>query len=235
MSELKDLYAILEKLSSEEKRLVYAKLKKEVSPHELEAAWNTDAETLMEAISRSAAITKRNLKGIVAEASFRTNVIELLDGWQDITPVGDYSYDYLIADSTGPVSVQVKLQRRSEVTESPLETDGIKMYGYRFDAGYYIVEPQKTRTQLPERLYRFNEFDVLAVCLYPATNDWTRFHYTLTRWLIPHKKYGDRVNQYQPVLKYPNEVWTDRLETAVAWFRSGRQERTWTPSEQTLF
>jgi hypothetical protein len=66
MSELKDLYAILEKLSSEEKRLVYAKLKKEISPHELAAAWNTDAETMMEAISRSAAITKRNLNKSVA-------------------------------------------------------------------------------------------------------------------------------------------------------------------------
>lgn len=181
MSELRNLYDILDKLPPEEKRLVYAKLKAEVSPHELEAAWNTDAETLMEAINRSAAITKRNLKGIVAEASFRTNVIELLDRWQDITPAGDYSYDYLIADSTGSVSVQVKLQRRSEVTESPLETDGVKTYGYRFDAGYYIVEPQKTRTQLPERLYRFDEFDILAVCLYPATNDWTGRGFT-TLW-----------------------------------------------------
>ncbi len=67
MSELETLYAILERLSPEEKRLVYTKLKMEVSPHALEAAWHIDAETLMEAVNRSAAITKRNLKGIVAD------------------------------------------------------------------------------------------------------------------------------------------------------------------------
>ena len=235
MSELESIYELLQRLSKEEKRLIYAKLKVEVNPHALEAAWNIDAETLMEAVNRSAPITQRNLKGIVAEASFKTNVLDLLDGWEDVTPPGAHSYDYLIQDASSQVSVQVKLQRRSEVTDSPIETDGVKTFGYKFEAGYYIVEPQKTRTQLPERLYRFDEFDILAVSLYPATNDWARFHYSLARWLLPHKKYGDRMNQYQPVAKKSNELWTDSLETAVEWLRSSEQKKIWMPSETPLF
>lgn len=235
MSDLETIYDMVSNLSEAEKRLLHNKLRSEVVPHPLESEWHTDAETLMEAIIRSSDITKRNLKGIVAEASLGTNVIELLDSWEDITPIGDYPYDYLIKDGLGKVKIQVKLQRRSEVEESPIVTDGSKTGGYKFEPGYYIVEPQKTRTKIPFRLYEYGEFDILAVCLYPATEDWTRFHFTLGRWLLPHPKYPDRVNYFQPVSPEPNDVWTDDLETAIDWLRSGRERKIWTPQSKPLF
>jgi hypothetical protein len=94
----------------------------------------------------------------------------------------------------------------------------------------YVVETQKTRagtkkdTGASTRPYRYGEFDVLAVSLYPSTKRWDAFMYTVASWLVPDSKDETLIFKYQPVANLPNEDWTDDFEKAVTWLRSGAKK-----------
>jgi hypothetical protein len=80
------------------------------------------------------------MKGVIAEAAFEINVVERLQGWSNITPPGDPSYDFLLDDGKGAVRVQVKLQR--SVEHRPMRVNE----AYRFlPKDMYVVETQRTR------------------------------------------------------------------------------------------
>jgi hypothetical protein len=64
------------------------------------------------------------------------------------------------------------------------------------------------------------EFDLLAVAMYPSTERWDTFMYTVADWLIPEPLDQDVIFKYQPVASTANEDWTDRFQTAVKWLRS---------------
>src|SRR5687768_8625517 len=96
---------------------------------------------------------------------------------------------------------------------------------YAFGATMGVVETQRTRAGKSRsggqtRPYRFGEFDVLAVSLYPSTLRWELFRYTVANWLIPDPTDPAHILKYQPVAPTPNDDWTDDFETAAAWFRS---------------
>src|SRR5205807_9043424 len=134
-------------------------------------------------------------------------------GWKTVQIVGDASYDFLIADNVGQVSIQVKMQRREK---------GVPLVR----AGKFVVETQRTRTGKDAaggatRPYRFGEFDLLAVSLHPSTNDWTRFLYTVGAWMRPRASDANLLEVLQPIPPYPNDDWTDQLETCIEWLRSG--------------
>ena len=139
-----------------------------------------------------------------------------LEGWQDITPSGDFPYDFLIEDRIGQIKLQVKMQRKErghpKVTRS----------------GKYVVETQRTRggidaaTGESTRPYRFGEFDVLVVSMHPSTGDWGRFMFTVGNWLIPRRGASTQLEVMQPVSIIPDDDWTDDLLTCIEWFRSGR-------------
>jgi len=134
--------------------------------------------------------------------------------------------DYVLSDSQGFIGVQVKLQRSEQ--KQP------KILGN----GFYAVEVQRTRTGVREvqdedeegrkikirektRPYKPGQFDILAVCMYPSTNDWGQFLYTLSRWLVRNPKNWSEIKVIQPVPREPdNETWTDDFDTCVQWLRS---------------
>jgi len=95
----------------------------------------------------------------------------------------------------------------------------------------YVVETQRTRggtdkaTGSATRPYRFGEFDILAVAMHPSTGDWSRFMYTVERWLIPDPTDSTQLFKYQPVTHKPNGFWTDDLAKCISWLRSGDQKR----------
>jgi hypothetical protein len=97
----------------------------------------------------------------------------------------------------------------------------------RFPSDLYVVETQKTRkgekrkTGSATRPYRFGEFDVLAVAMYPSTQRWDTFLYTVARWLLPGHADPAEILKFQPVAPEPNDDWTNRFHTAIEWFRSG--------------
>jgi hypothetical protein len=208
--------------TSEQRRAVFQMLRKEFPIHPIETDLNTEAEIILEAFARDkTGLTFRMMRGIIAQAAFEIEVVQKLEHWQDDTPPGDLPYDFRLVDNYGSVMVQVKLQRSKEFR--PMYAN--EAYR-RFSSDLYVVETQKTRggidpvTGEGTRSYRFNEFDILAVAMHPSTNDWSKYMYTVCRWLIPDDNDQGKLLKFQPVSMVPNDDWTDDFEMCVGWVRS---------------
>ncbi len=215
MTRKDQLIKFLDSLSDEERREIFRLLRKKISIHSLEAELNTQAEIILEAVARSSDLTIRGVRGIIAEAAFLREVLQHLKDWKICNIVGNAAYDFLIEDQAGRISIQVKMQRKEK---------GIPLV--RRDK--FVVETQKTRRGRNAagentRPYRFGEFDILAVSLHPATNDWNSFAYTVGSWLRPRTSAPQFLEVFQPVAQIPNDEWTDNVETCIEWFRSGTQ------------
>ena len=78
MSEsLEAISNLIDECSEEDRRALKLYLQRLV-PHPLERAWGIDADTILSAISRSSDLTKRGVRGIIAEAVFVNEVCQLL-------------------------------------------------------------------------------------------------------------------------------------------------------------
>jgi len=218
---LRAIQAALADLSVDARRRVSRDLRKEFPIHELELKWNVAAEVVLEAIARAPDLTQRGVRGVIAEAAFAQAVVAPLlnTGWADDTPSGDFPYDFRLKDKVGAVTVQVKNQRNEK--QSP------KLW--KKLSGIYVAETQKTRSGQDKagkstRPYKFGEFDILAVCLHPSTNDWSKFLYTVGRWLLPRENDRKLISVFQPVDPRATTDWTTDLAEAVSWFRSGKKK-----------
>ena len=212
--------ALLARCTPEERAAVFRELRATHTIHPYEAAVGAPAEMILEAVHRAPELTRRMLRGVIADAAFRTFVVAALEarGWKDVTPEGNFAYDYSVDDGRGPITIQVKLQRSER--GAPVVKAG-KRYG--FDGEVFMTETQKTRTGTDgaanqTRPYRYGEFDVLAVSMQPSTGTWDSYMYTLGRWLLPGKTAGEMATM-QPVAKVAGEFWTHDFEVAAQWFR----------------
>ncbi|HEY2785737.1 MAG TPA: hypothetical protein VGJ05_12275 [Fimbriiglobus sp.] len=160
---------LLDRCSLEQRREVYRYLQKDVGRHALEEALNTTAEVILEAIHRAGNLTLRMFRGVIAEAAFEVEVIDRLNGWKKEPRSIDVSYDYLLTDANGNVRTQVKLQRSK--SGMPMTA---RQANKSWSKSRFVVETQKTRggvarnTKTKTRPYRYDEFDILAVSLYPS-------------------------------------------------------------------
>lgn len=229
--DLQQVLAYLQNCPPEQQRAVFDALRGSIDIHPLERSLGAPAEVILEAINRGSDLTQRMFRGVMADAAFAAEVVPMLSrlGWRDVTPVGNWSYDYMLQDQFGPVTVQIKLQRST--AGQPTMTTG-RNYG-GFTADMYLVEPQKTRKgdkrdaeegEGNTRPYRYGEFDILAVAMRPSTGRWSDFRYTVANWLLPGPNPGE-IAKYQPVPQQPNGDWTDDFGQAAAWLRSGQQRR----------
>ncbi len=215
----------LDQCTPEIRRQVFDKLRKEFPIDKLEEEFGASAEIILAAIRRSTDITKRGIKGILAEAYFESYVIEELSGWKISEIEGNQSYDFELRDALGAVRVQIKLQRSRK--GSP---DIVLKSAKNFLEGMYKVEMQKTRggedkkTGKQTRPYKFGDFDILAVSMYPSKQLWSCFHYTVADWLYPKPNESSGIDTFQPVAPAPNDDWTDEFLTAVEWLRSKREK-----------
>jgi excisionase family DNA binding protein len=221
---------LIQDLTPEEQRELLIYIRSRVQRHPLEQSLNIDAEAVLDAIDRADELIMRNIRGVIAEAAFGRYVLSKLAHYTSHNPAidadkGQYS-DYVLSDQTGYIYVQVKLQRSEQKQPKVLGN------------GFYAVEVQRTRTGVREvqsedeegktitiqektRPYRPGQFDILAVCMYPSTNDWGKFLYTLSKWLVRNPKNKSEIKVIQPVPQKPdNETWTDNLDTCVQWLRS---------------
>lgn len=216
---LEDIKKLLPHCSPESRRELFELLREELPIHGLEASWNVTAEVVLEAIDRSSELTQRMFRGVLAEASCKVEVIDKLTGWEDVTPDGDHPFDFKVRRGDQAVTIQAKLQRKAKGI--PWTAD--RAAGLA-DPDLYVVETQKTRGGKKggenTRPYRFCEFDILAVSMEPATDDWTIFRFTLCRWLIPDAYDSSLIHKYQPVSLTPNDDWTNDLETCIEWLNS---------------
>jgi hypothetical protein len=225
MDQIKQL---LEACTEAQRREVFNYLRKEFQIHPLETKLNTQAEVILEAIDRASDLTLRGIRGVIAEAAFKLNVVASLRDWRNDTLGDDFPYDFRLRDSTGTVRVQVKMQRLKG--HRPMMAN--KGYAFLPD-NMYVVETQRTRggtdprTHEQTRPYRFGEFDILAVSMHPSTNDWSAFMYTVSNWLVPRPENAKLILKFQPVAKVPNETWTNDFSQCVKWFRSGQEKQIW--------
>ncbi len=220
MSEVEEIRALLAKCSDEQRLEIFQHLRETISIHPFEAAINAKAEVILEALARAPDLTIRGIRGIVGEATFAVEVGSQLKGWNDVTPVGNHSYDAALADAVGTVRVQVKMQRRTKF--KPLLRGGVG-----------VVEVQRTRSGMKAgvatRPYRFGEFDILAVCMEPSHGRWNSFLYAPERWLLPRPDDEKLVMILQPLSLLPDSVWTDDFAQAVRRLRSNEDR----PSDTT--
>lgn len=209
-------------------------------PHPLEREWGIDADTILSAIRRSSDLTKRGVRGIIAEAVFVNEIIPTVaaSGWQPVDFSGDHPYDALLKNGESHARIQVKLQRLQEGVP--------KIYCPKhYEQGsLFVVEVQKTRTgkKIAEknitgnvtvratesntentRPYSFGDFDILAVNMHPSSRNWRNFRYTVASWLLPRPANTSLIEIFQPVAAIPNDVWTDNLDTCLRWYESATQ------------
>lgn len=208
-------------------------------PHPLESEWGIDADTILSAIRRSSDLTKRGVRGIIAEAVFENAVLPSIktSGWEPVVIVGNTSYDMHLQRGDSSARIQIKLQR--------LEKGAPKLYYPKhYEAGsLYVVEVQKTRSgekttkqHLPgaeataqatdrvtvqTRPYRFGDFDILAVNMHPSSGDWKNFRYTVASWLLSRAQDKSLIEIFQPVASVPNQIWADDLAVCLDWFVAG--------------
>lgn len=217
---------MLDQCTPEQRRDVFNHLRQEFPIHNIEQKLNTQAEIILEAISRAPDITQRGIRGIIAESVFVTEVIGLLthEGWQDKEIITEQPYDVLLGDGNGDLRIQVKMQRLTK--GSPTRR---KDY-----PGMYVVETQRTRSGTQRtsegivektRPYRFGDFDILAVSLHPSTGQWLDFRYTVADWLLPDPHDSRLLKVFQPVSSQPNDDWADNLPEAISWFREHKHKR----------
>ena len=211
MNTPQEIRAFLAKLSQEQKVALFEELRVHVDVHRFERTLNAKAEVILEALARASDLTIRGVRGIVGEATFALEILPKLKNWRDITPPGNHSFDYLVSDSAGKVSLQVKMQRR--LKQLPWIRNGMA-----------VVEVQRTRTGELDgqatRPYSFGTFDILAVCMEPSTGRWNSFLYIPEKWLLCRKENQELIETLQPVPLNPDAIWTDDFEVSVRRFRS---------------
>ncbi|HEY6352311.1 MAG TPA: hypothetical protein VI636_23175 [Candidatus Angelobacter sp.] len=221
--------ALIDQCTDEERAALFDYLKTRVPEHPLEKEWGVAADVILSAINRSSDLTKRGVRGIIAEAIFERHILSKLKDWEIVSFVDDRPYDFLIRhrEIKGRAArIQVKLQRMKK-QQAMFAVEANRHY----PKDMYVVEVQKTRggidlqTNEDTRPYRFGEFDVLAVNMHPSTRDWSRFLFTLGGWLIPRSPNEALVEIFQPVPGAPNEFWTDDLDTALEWLAKGEKKR----------
>lgn len=217
---------LLGQCTPEDEAVLFREMRARQLIHEFERVIGAPAEMILEAVHRAPELTRRMLRGVIADAAFRTFVVPSVasHGWRDVTPEGNFAYDYKLDDGAGPVTVQVKLQRSERGV--PVVRNGAK-YGFADDV--FMTETQKTRTGTDgedkrTRPYRYGDFDVLAVSMQPSTGKWDRYMYTLGRWLLLGKDVGE-IATLQPVSKAPDGWWTDDFRTVVQWLRADEAGR----------
>lgn len=213
MGDLRSVLDSLQDLSAEDLRKLLHVLRTDhrLPLHRLEDEFHTKAEVILESIARATELTRRMLRGVIAEAIFKVEVIDNQPGWEDVSPDENSSADFILHDGQRPVRIQVKLQRREK---GVAKTDGKT----------WFVETQKTRNGKDKegtgtRLYHFGEFDILAVCMEPSTGRWESFMFTLERNLAPLKGDSSRMAVMQPVPMSADDKWTFSFEECLTWFR----------------
>ncbi|QJD91259.1 hypothetical protein HH213_14965 [Duganella dendranthematis] len=230
-TKLQQVRELISGFSDAEKDALFSDLREGRVIHEFENVIGAPAEMILEAVHTAPELTRRMLRGVIADAAFRTNAVEPLknQGWVDVTPEGNFAYDYKLEDAAGPVTVQVKLQRSAK--GAPVVRSGA---AFGMEGEVFVTETQKTRTgndgDEKTRPYRYGEFDILAVSMQPSTGQWNRYMYTVGRWLIEGKSPNEMAT-IQPVAKTANEFWTDDFNVAASWLRADDQAKRMTVSK----
>ena len=75
-----DIMEALPRCTPNQRKEIFAYLRREFPIHEIEQKLNVQAEVICEAIHRASDLTLRGVRGVIAEAAFEVSVIKNLSG-----------------------------------------------------------------------------------------------------------------------------------------------------------
>lgn len=213
-AEFQELLKKIASCSKEQKQEIFSHIRESIQLHKLEEHFNVRAEIILESIIRASDLTQRGIRGVIAETIFLTDLLPKAKNWDEEECVGNLSYDACAIKGAKKVRIQVKMQR--------------KLRGEPMKKGdNFVVEVQRTRTGSRNgnqtRPYRFDEFDLLAVCMEPSVRRWSAFMYIPTSKLQPRKSNAALIDILQPVPPYSEGEsgnWSGTLDAALEKFEN---------------
>ncbi len=162
-------------------------------PHRLEAFFGVDAATILDIIDRNFRLGVA-VRGGVAEHHLEANLERDL-AVDVVEPI----------DEDGQPDFRVRLGNGTD-----LEIECKTASRVRYKDGDFKVEVQKTRDSGAGRKYTFDQFDVVAACLFSATGLW-EFRFQWTSNLTPWDEDPARIQAIQRV----DETWATSLAELV--------------------
>ena len=207
----------LERISDAAREEVFRWLLARHPVHPLEAELGADAEVILEAISRSADISKRGVRGLLAEAFFKLHLLDPDPTLEDVTSGEHAGYDFLIRRAGRDWRCEVKLAR---LEKGKLKTPSKRALKSLPAGRYAVAEVWRTRSGKDKdgektRPYRFDEFDLLAVSLHPATGEWREFAFIPAAGLQAWPNDATRIGRYQPVSLDGSAGWRSHLHECL--------------------
>ena len=165
------LQQIVDSLTEEEKCLLSLELEPYRIKHPIEQRLQLDYHLILDSLNKkSAGLTFRMLRGIIAETAFEKYILESVQGLKVVEFDCDLPYDFMVDYRGRRHTIQVKLVRS--------ERDVPKFYSHnRRPTQLFAAETQKTRggknplTGEDTRPYRAGEFDILAIAMQPVTGN----------------------------------------------------------------
>jgi hypothetical protein len=149
--------------------------------HDLEALFDLDASTILDIVDTNFRLGVAVRGGVAEHHLFRR--LRTDRSVKAVRPI----------DADGQPDVAVELRDgRTLLVECKTASQN------RYANGDFKVETQKTRDSGAGRKYPFDQFDVLAACLFSATGGW-EFRYRWTRDLVPWAQDSTRIGAVQRI------------------------------------
>jgi hypothetical protein len=162
-------------------------------PHRLEQIFDIDAATILD-------IVENNFRlGIALRGGVAEHHLEVL---LNSNPAVVSAH---AIDEDGPPDFEVELS-----TGNILRIECKTASPNQYKNGDFKVEVQKTRDSGAGRKYTFDQFDVVAACLFPATGIW-EFRFQCVDDLIEWNEDADRIQPIQRI----NESWAESFEDLI--------------------
>ena len=110
---------LLAQCSPEEQAALFRELRVRHLIHEFEEVVGAPAEMILEAVHRAPELTRRMLRGVIADAAFRQFAVLPMteSGWRDVTPAGNFAFDYKLEDDA---AFEAALKQRRELGDEGL-------------------------------------------------------------------------------------------------------------------
>jgi hypothetical protein len=167
---------------------------REAEPHRLETFFGVDAATILDIIETNfrlgvamrGGVAEHHLEAILA-ADPEVDMVDPID--EDAKP----DFQVRLLDGT-ELAIECKTASRN-----------------RYKDGDFKVEVQKTRDSGAGRKYTFDQFDVVAACLFSATGMW-EFRFQWTAHLTPWEVDPTRIQAIQRI----DRPWASSLSQLVA-------------------
>lgn len=118
INNLHDIINIISQYGMNDRRYIFNELRKSILFHQLEQEFGISAERILDAIGRGSDLTKRGVRGIIAETVFATEIARSIPSWITSDPLGDAPYDVLM--QRGPAGRSVFKLRCSVKKKVPL-------------------------------------------------------------------------------------------------------------------